>query len=353
MRQCRVKGLANGLLELGLADGRPLAAGAGIDHQYLGLGRVLPQQGLQADRIAQTGKAALANDDHPTCRGQHKPLRRRHPARQINDDPGEFAAQLVEEHIDRAGVDHQRLADRGLGGEDAQRVRCLDHRPIDEQGVDARRLFQGFAQTGARIRIEIERHRAEMQIEVDERGVFLVPVGKQPSAADGRCRGPDAAAAADEGNDLAEARAGPAGCRARLLFEAKRERLAGERLDEVIRSAGREQIAEQTDVVHGAERQDLEIGAADRPRGAELGNRRGRFGEIHNEDARERPLADLSQGGFERRFEGQVVIELLITDASLDPVEGRLILQDGDDAFAIRLLRGRRRGGDGGGCSHG
>src|SRR5207244_3538451 len=119
------------------------------------------------------------------------------------------------------------------------------------------------------------------------------------------------------------------------------------------RSAGREQIGEQTDGVHRAKRQDLEIGAADRARGAELGNRRGRFGEIHDEDARERPLADLSQGGFERRFEGQVVVELLITDASLDPVEGRLILRNGDDAFAIRLLRGRRRGGDGGGWSKG
>src|SRR5712691_5448345 len=117
-----------------------------------------------------------------------------------------------------------------------------------------------------------------MQIEIDERGVFLVLVGQQPGAGDRRCRGPDAAAAADKSNDLAKAGTWSAARRARLFLETERKRLAAQWLDEVIRRAGREQIAEQADVVHGAERQELEIAAADRARRAELGDRRGRLG---------------------------------------------------------------------------
>ena len=41
------------------------------------------------------------------------------------------------------------------------------------------------------------------------------------------------------------------------------------------------------------------------------------------------------RAAFERRLEDQLVIELKLADDPLDPIEGRLILEDGDDAFAI------------------
>ena len=67
------------------------------------------------------------------------------------------------------------------------------------------------------------------------------------------------------------------------------------------------------------------------------------FGEIEDQDARRGPLADAPQRGIERRLEGQLVVELQLADDPLDAVEGRLILEDGDDALAIRLLSARRR----------
>ena len=84
---------------------------------------MLAQEGLQPDRIAQPVETALADDNDPVGGAENDPLRRRHPARQIDDDPGEFAVQLVKQRIDRAGIDDQRLGDRRLGGQDAQPCR--------------------------------------------------------------------------------------------------------------------------------------------------------------------------------------------------------------------------------------
>ena len=122
MRQRHVERLADRFFELGLADPGALGGGARIDQQHLALRRMLAQQGLQPDRIAQPGQTALADDDDTVGGAENDALRRRHPARQIDDDPGEFAAQLVKQHVDRAGIDDQRLGDRRLGREDPQLV---------------------------------------------------------------------------------------------------------------------------------------------------------------------------------------------------------------------------------------
>ncbi len=51
----------------------------------------------------------------------------------------------LQKHVDRAGIDDQRLGHRRFGGENAQIVGHLDHRPFDKQAVDARRLFERLA----------------------------------------------------------------------------------------------------------------------------------------------------------------------------------------------------------------
>ena len=159
--------------------------------------------------------------DDPAGGAENDALRRRHPARQIDDHPGEFAAQLVKQHVDRAGIDDQRLGDRRLGGEDAQRVGYLDRGAVDEQRVDARGLLQRLAQSAAGVGVELQRDRAEMQIEVEQHGAFLVLLGQQPGAGDRRRGGADAAAAADKGDDLAEPAARAAAGRAAALFERR------------------------------------------------------------------------------------------------------------------------------------
>ena len=164
------KRLADALFELALADQGALAAGAGLDQPKRHLRRLLAHQGLQADRVAQSGEAALAQHDDVARRGEHDALHRGGAARQIDHDPGEFAAQFVEQHVDRAGIDHQMLRRRRLGRQDAQIVGDLDHRPVDEQAVDARGLLQRFVQPAAGLGIELERDGAEMQIEIEKRG---------------------------------------------------------------------------------------------------------------------------------------------------------------------------------------
>ena len=130
-------------------------------------------------------------------------------ARQIDDDPGEFAAQLVEQHVDRAGIDDQLLGRRRFGRQNPQIVGDLDHRPLDEQAVDARRLLQRFAQPAAGIGVELERDRAEMQVEIDERGALAALLGQQPGAGHRGGRRADAAAAAEKGDRPGRARRRP------------------------------------------------------------------------------------------------------------------------------------------------
>ena len=105
--------------------------------------------------------------------------------RQIDDDPGKFPAQFVEQHVDRPGIDNEVLRRGCLGSQNPQGLGDLDHRPLDEQAVDARRLLQGFAQSTARSEIQLERDGAEMGIEIDEGDPLLALGGQQPGTGDG------------------------------------------------------------------------------------------------------------------------------------------------------------------------
>ena len=227
VRKARVERLGDPLLELALADQSALAGGAGLDQPEANLRRLVPHQGLQSDRVAQAGEAALAHDDNVACRAEHDALYRVCAARQIDDDPGKFSTQLVEQHVDRAGVDDQMLGRRRLGGQHQQIVGHLDHGALDEEAVDAGRLLQRLAQPAAGIGIELERDGAEMEIEIDERHPLAALLGEQPGAGNGGCRRADAAAAADEDDHLPQSATGPRSRISRPFLQGSRQGLTG------------------------------------------------------------------------------------------------------------------------------
>ena len=123
----------------------------------------------------------------------------------------------------------RRLRRRGLGRQHAQIIADLDHRALDEQAVDARRLLQGLAQPAARVEVELQRDGAEMQIEIDERDPLTPLCGHQPGAGDRRGRRADPAAAADEDDHLPQPVGGRSG-RAAVAFQYRGERFAGDGL---------------------------------------------------------------------------------------------------------------------------
>src|SRR5262249_44293254 len=100
-------------------------------------------------------------------------------------------------------------------------------------------------------------------------------------------------------------------------------------------------------------RQDLQLAATDRAGRAQFGDRRGRVGQVEDQDARIAAFANAAQRGVERRLEGQIVVELQFADDALDAVERCLVLQDRDYALAVGASSGRGGGADCACCSHG
>jgi hypothetical protein len=104
--------------------------------------------------------------------------------------------------------------------------------------------------------------------------------------------------------------------------------------------AGGEEVAEQGDVVDRAEREDLGLGTGHGPRRADLGDRRRRLRQVEDQHAGLHALAHAPQRGIEARLDDQFVVELQFSGDALNPVQRRLVLKDGDDAFAFDLPSG-------------
>ena len=85
----------------------------------------------------------------------------------------------------------------------------------------------------------------------------------------------------------------------------------------------------------------FEIGAADRARRADLGDRRRQLAEVEEQDARAAPARMRRSAASSVSVDGQLVIQLQLADDPLDAVERRLIVQDGEDALALGLERSR------------
>ena len=127
---------------------------------------------------------------------------------------------------------------------------------------------------------------------------------------------------------------------ATLLFEQSGQLLAAGRLDQIVGGAGREHVAVEPDIVDRAERHNLEVGAADRTRCAEFGDRRRRLAEVDDQHARTHPIVNTPQRRIERRLETQLVVQLQFADDALDAIERRLIVHDGKHACPVGLARG-------------
>jgi hypothetical protein len=76
-------------------------------------------------------------------------------------------------------------------------------------------------------------------------------------------------------------------------------------------------------------------------RGADLSDRRRRFAEVDQQDARCRTRTDAPQRSVERIGYGEFVIQLQLTDDPLDPIDRRRLVEDGEDALALGFERGR------------
>src|SRR5207253_7933041 len=169
---------------------------------------------------------------------------------------------------------------------------------------------------------------AEMQIEIEQRRGLVALLRQNPRAGNRGHRRTDTTAAANERDDLAEA--SPTRRRRAAFLQSCGQRLAAYRLHHIIGCAGREEVAEERDVINNAECDDLNVLATYRARRAELGDRCSRIAEIDDQNARVLTLAHPPQCRVERCLKAQLVIQVQLTDDRLDAFEGGLILKDRD-----------------------
>ena len=120
--------------------------------------------------------------------------RRRDLARQIDHHVVELVAQLLEEDVQRGRVRHDRIAERLLAAQHIERVRLSHHGAFHEQRIDPTGMLQRLAKSGRRLEIERERHRAELQVEIDQCHSASASIGDRPRNGGREHRGPDAAA---------------------------------------------------------------------------------------------------------------------------------------------------------------
>ena len=103
-----------------------------------------------------------------------------HVARQIDDRHLERLAEFFLKLHECRAIGHQRLVDRSLSRKDRQIVVGADHGAFDEQPVNAAGIVDRVGQTAARLEVERERARAEMDVEIEEGGRRLVFLAENP-----------------------------------------------------------------------------------------------------------------------------------------------------------------------------
>ena len=120
-----------------------------------------------------------------------------HRARQIDHRGREGVAKLLFKVEKCRAIGVERGADRGLGREDGEVVVGADHRPLDKQAVDARRVLDGVGEAASGFEIEAERGGAEVDVEIEQRGGLGEIAARDPRQRGGQHRGPRSAARAD------------------------------------------------------------------------------------------------------------------------------------------------------------
>ena len=90
-----------------------------------------------------------------------------HLPRQVEHGRFERVLHLLLELEEGSPVGDQRLMKRSLGRKDRQPLVGADHRPLDEQTVDAARVLDRVSEAAARFKVERQRAGAEVNVEVE------------------------------------------------------------------------------------------------------------------------------------------------------------------------------------------
>ena len=180
--------------------------------------------------------------------------------RQVDPDPFEVAAHLLDEALDAFGAKAGVARNILLGGQNGEPVRFRQQRAGHEQAVQTSRIAQRFQQPAGRHKVQRQRGGAVLDVEIDQRSLVIELLGHDPGAVYGDGTGADTAAGADYDNELAE--------RARIALvnggvahrrgQQRRFELVGiDRLDQIVGHSGRNELLVEAKIVDRTERHYL------------------------------------------------------------------------------------------------
>jgi hypothetical protein len=276
------------ILAADLLDGADDLVG---DDQHPGLGGIGLEPGKDADRVAGGGQREIDDDDHDIDVADQVRELDQHVAGQVDHRSLESVADLLLQLEEGRSVAQHRLVQRRFGGQHAQFVVGPHHRPFDEKTVDAARILDRVGKAAARLEVEAEGAGPEMDVEVEQGGRPAAFVAHQPGERGGDGRGADAAAHADHrrgdvgllGGVLGKTRArdGELG-----MGEGVAQLVGGERLQEIVLDAARDEVSIEPHVVHLAGRDHHRAGLAYLGERIDVAQRIARFAEVDEQDAR-------------------------------------------------------------------
>ena len=184
------------------------AAGAALPVQHNGRVLRLPvafRQAEQAQRIAHAGQRRIHDDDAVMGEGEQLAVAGQGQKRHVHDDEIVAYPQRVDQPACGARGVGQRLAELLLGGQDVQPFGHRQRRPLDENWVYPRRLFQRQPQARAGFAAQHQGTGAHVQVGLQEHRVALGDDAEIPGQIAAEGGGADAAAGADDTDDPAAA----------------------------------------------------------------------------------------------------------------------------------------------------
>ena len=141
-----------------------------------------------------------------------------------------------------------------------QLVAAAQHRPFKKKFIDPVRIFERLAQAAAGRNIKHQRAGAVIHVQIDKGDAPVFLVGKMPGQIGRNRAGPDAAAGADDRDDLplflAERRARCGLADTEQVIDRGLRQGLGQGLDNIIADTGVDEVAIETDVVAVADHDD-------------------------------------------------------------------------------------------------
>ncbi len=261
MRDDGGRGDLHGLGEFGRRDFRPLHHADGVENEP---GRMVVRARAleevdQVFRIAQVGEIRIGDHHHFVCGDEGAPGPSAPDMRDVEHAPGRRGAHRVEQRIERRFWKIEDAIQDGRRREKTEAVAALGQHPIDERGVDTVGVEHGVRNALQRILIEIERGRAEGEVEIgDDRG-HLGDRRKRPGQVVRNRRSADTALCPHHPDQPAE-RFGAG--RAEEFGDCAQEIDDVDRRYEIFVDAARHELAIKNDIVRPAKDDDLRPGVA-------------------------------------------------------------------------------------------